>query len=290
MEDPTDLLVAVLNWAHTHQDILAVIQTGSRGRGNRVDAYSDLDLEIITPAWRSLYDNGEWLTQIGEVLLNVAFDQEENLQSGERGIRLVVFRGGRKIDFTLASARRISDQATELSELYQRGYSVLFDREGIAGVLPAPTGVVTHPVPTAAEFLATVEEFWFEASQLPIYIARGDLWTVKFRTPSLHNRLLAMLEWYARTDPAGPRDTWHIGHHMEEWLPPEIYDRVRQVYAHFDAADSYRALLATTTLFRDVTAITAGRLGYPDSRNLAETVLGLLTGYASQIGQSAPRR
>ena len=111
---------------------------------------------------------------------------------------------------------------------------------------------------------------------------------VKFCTPSIHTRLLQMLEWLAQTDPAALQDTWHIGHFMNEWLDPELYHRVQLCFAHFDAADSYRALIAITTLFRDVTEVVTGRLGYPDSLSLANTSLGLVMGYASHQDQSVP--
>ena len=146
MEDPEMLLAAVLAWAMSQQHILAIIETGSRGRGTRVDAFSDLDLEIITPEWRRLYDDGSWLTAIGDVLLNVSFDQEDNLRSNELGIRLVMYRGGCKIDFTLTSARRIHNQAMTLTNLYDRGYRVVFDRTGIIATLPTPTGVTFQPL------------------------------------------------------------------------------------------------------------------------------------------------
>ena len=44
MEDPEALLASMLAWARSDPRVTAVIQTGSRSRGERVDAWSDLDI------------------------------------------------------------------------------------------------------------------------------------------------------------------------------------------------------------------------------------------------------
>ncbi|WP_280269152.1 aminoglycoside 6-adenylyltransferase [Nocardia wallacei] len=279
MEDPKELLGAVVDWARADERVEVVVQTGSRARGNRVDEYSDLDIELLGPGWRDLAADTSWSEAFGPVLVSVSSTSEdEGDDEGEWAGRLVVYRHGRKIDFSLAGTDRLARLETGLDDLYQRGYVVHLDKVGAAARLPAPTGAApVPPRPTREEFDHALDEFWFEATQVPVYLARGELWVVKFRDNTMKEFLLEMLEWYAATDPAGPPDTWHIGHHMDEWLPERIWKAVGETFGRFDADDSWRALYATTALFREVSETVAQRCGFPARTALAEQATARLT-------------
>lgn len=282
MEDAEELLAAVVAWARQDERITALVQTGSHGRGDRIDRYSDLDLEIITPRWRELFADQSWLDRFGAVLLNVSFEDEDEDRPWPAPL-LVVFTGGRKIDVTIAGEERLTDMLEHgLDELYQRGFRVHWDRTGLAAKLPAPTGETPKPtVPDLDEFTTVTEEFFFEATQVPIYLNRGELWVAKFRDNTMKEYLLQMLEWYGATDPERPRYTWYIGHHMDEWLPAEHWRRVHETFGRFDADDARRALDATVDLFADVGAEVAARLGFPWRDDLVDGVRRLLAEYRS---------
>ena len=96
--------------------------------------------------------------------------------------RLAIYGDGVKIDFTLAGPTRLQAMREQAGPLYQRGYRVLLDKTGAAQGLPAPQGRPAAPaLPTAEVFRERVEEFWFEAFHIPKYLARGELFVVKFR-------------------------------------------------------------------------------------------------------------
>ena len=277
MEDPEVLARSILEWAERDPRISAVIATGSRGRGERVDEYSDFDLEIITPQWQELSADPSWVHNFGDVLLCMSFDQIDSLWPAPK---LVVYEQGRKCDFMIAGPERLKSMIDDgLDSLYNRGYTVLFDRDGITDKLPAPTGLPTPKLPSAAQFHETVEEFWYEATQIPVYIMRADLWVVKFRDNTTKEDLLTMLEWYAATDPDSPPDTWHIGHRMSEWLPAEIWDRVRQTYGGMSADESWRSLDATVALFAEISETVSQRCGFDSPTPLATRARRLIDTY-----------
>jgi aminoglycoside 6-adenylyltransferase len=60
----------------------------------------------------------------------------------------------------------------------------------------------------------------------------------------------------------GAYDTWHSGRFLEEWADPRIVARLRHAYAHYDAAEIRRALLATMDLFRLVAQEVTASLDY----------------------------
>lgn len=66
---------------------------------------------------------------------------------------------------------------------------------------------------------------------------------------------------------------------MKEWVEPNIWERLSDVFARFDAADSWRALEAAMDLFREIAQETAHRLryGYPKevSKNLSKYIESL---------------
>ena len=85
-----------------------------------------------------------------------------------------------------------------------------------------------------------------------------------------------MIEWHALAAAGGDRDVWHIGTRMAEWAEPGVWERLHDVFGRFDGADTRRALLATTTLYRDLGRETAARLGYDYPANVDEAITAFL--------------
>ncbi|MDA3646745.1 aminoglycoside 6-adenylyltransferase [Saccharopolyspora indica] len=145
-----------------------------------------------------------------------------------------------------------------LDDLYQRGYVVHRDKTGITAGLPAATTAPPEQSPpTAEEFEENQHEFWFEATQAPIYLARGELWPAALRQAEMRDLLLTVLEWNAAARSGGAIDTWHNGHHLQEWLPDDYHARIAPIFAQYDPADGARAWRALIDLYSDVAAETA---------------------------------
>ncbi len=86
----------------------------------------------------------------------------------------------------------------------------------------------------------------------------------EFRDWTMKEMLLEVLEWHAIA--SKPTDLWHIGHRMREWIDTKTWQEIGSIFGHFDATDSWRALIATMDLFRRVGRETATQLGleYPE--------------------------
>ncbi|HSX24732.1 MAG TPA: aminoglycoside 6-adenylyltransferase [Candidatus Andersenbacteria bacterium] len=254
-----ELLGNIVRWANENENILAIIQTGSHARSDEmVDEFSDYDIELIGRDNTQLVQSDDWIQQFGLVWIQQSFKEGQDYPT-----KLVIYESGIKVDFTLADEQRILNMNAKLDDLYQRGYKVLLDKFGITKKLPKPTGQgPTNKPPTQDEYLAAVGEFWFEASHIPKYLVREDLWVVKFRDWTMKEMMLKMLEWYAITRTDYPAEVWHIGTHIQHWLEPKKYDRLQLIFAHFDGKDSWKALLAELDLFRDISRAVADQLGY----------------------------
>jgi aminoglycoside 6-adenylyltransferase len=248
---------SVVAWAHAEENVLALIATGSTSKTDaRSDEFSDLDLEVIARDPKRLLDDDSWFARFGEVWVVLRLEQQHY------PTRLVIYDGGSKVDFTVAGRERIEEMRDGLDPLYERGYQVLLDKDGTTGDLPRATGAYpVRALPAQTEFDAVVEEFWFEAAHMPRYLARDDLWVVKFRDWTMKTNLLQMLEWQAVARADGrPLDVWYIGTRMKDWLDADTWQRLHKVFGRFERRDAWRAVLASADLFG------------PASREVAATV------------------
>lgn len=276
------LLDRIKNWSTASDNVVALIMTGSHARiDDEVDQLSDLDLEIIADQPNELADNTAWLNEFGRIFVSKSFNEGQ-----EYPTRLVFYEGGTKVDFTLASTKRVTDmiRARKLDSIYERGYKVLIDKRGVTKDLPVPTGQFPRvATPTQEEFTATVEEFWFEAAHIPRYLTRNELWVAKFRDWTMKKNLLKMLEWHAIATGGVPIDVWYIGSHLKDWVDPEIWRDLHDVYSRFDSKDSWRGLIATINLFRRITTVTAERLRLDYSKEIDRSVTQYLTSFEGKF-------
>lgn len=257
-----DIMANLLRWAQRSENIRTVIQTGSASRADgAADRFSDRDIELICRDPSPLLDDDGWIHALAPVWVALYLENDP----GDFETRLVFFTGGRKVDFTVADESRLHAMRDngQLDELYARGYWVLLDKDNLASGLPDPAaGSPRRPLPTQAEFTAAVTEFWFEAAHMPTYLSRDDLWVIKLRDGTMKEMLLSLLEWHALSTRGPETDVWHIGVRMQRWVDAETWSDLQEVYGHFDAADSLRALLATTRLFKRLTHSVAERAGF----------------------------
>ena len=240
------ILDTITSWAKENENVIALILTGSRSNSTtKPDDFSDYDIELILKRPQELTENNEWFHHFENVLVYEAFDDNQKYPT-----RLVVYKNGIKVDFTLADVNRIIQMnKTGLSDLYQRGYKVIIDKDNITNNLRHPSGIIKKNPPTEVEYQKVVNEFWFEASHIPKYLIRDELWTVKFRDWTMKEMLLSMLEWYTLSEDPNI-DVWYLGSHMKSWLDAKIYLELKNTYSSLEIKPSWKSLIASTNLFR----------------------------------------
>lgn len=256
-----DLIERIITWAGTQDAVRAVVLTGSLTRANTPKTrFSDVDVELILTDVAQYTESEAWLNAIGEVWLCFPLENGD-----DEPTRLVWFAGGKKIDFTLASVDKLQQMADahRLSDYYELGYQLLVDKDGWAEKLPLPSyPPPTVQKPTAQQFDFVVKEFWFEATHVSQYIHAREMWVVKFRDWTMKSDLLQMMEWHTGTQHNWVVNTRHIGKGIAGWLDPEFLKSLHGIWGEFDAASSWRALLALLPLFRRLATETAAVLGY----------------------------
>ena len=237
----------ICEWASREDAIRAIVITGSQARDDgSADAYSDLDIQVITTDIKRYTDDDRWLDALGKVWIRFPLYQDVPY-------RLVWFGGGIKVDFqfvTLDDIRPMIKSGT-LSDEYQRGYRVVLDKDDLYRAMPpSPRTFPQPPPPTAEAIHASINEFWFEAVHVAQFIRRREFWVVKYRDWTIKLNLLRMLEWHARARHQEASNTWLLGKRIRHWAGEEDYATLRQIWTGWDAADLWHGLIIQLELFR----------------------------------------
>lgn len=262
----------LIKWAQSEESIEALVLVGSRGTCQRVDTLSDYDLAVFCNSTEPFIKSNRWISHIAKVWVWVpdSFMCEKTLIP----TRLVIFEGGVKVDFAFYPTEMLQtvSQESKLPQGFDYGYTILLDKENLTKNMPQPSGAALQiPLPSDKEFTDLVQEFWFEIYHVAKYIKRHDLWSVKFRMGGIYDHyLIKMICW---NEVSKGKATHSLGKHLSSWADPKILKALDNVFGHFDADDSQKALFATMDLFRNLSKETASKLNlmYPSEPDQALT-------------------
>jgi aminoglycoside 6-adenylyltransferase len=271
----------VISWAEARPDIRAILVVGSTARRDHpADEWSDLDLLIFTT------DLDRYLTELGDIAeIGNPWVSVHNAPADDFFEYLVLFDDGQKVDFGFFPISRLESlaQSQDLPNVYQRGYYVLLDKDGLAAkVPPSPFSAPKGELPPAYAFTKTVNAFWYMALKTAKQIRRRELWLIKKNDTIMKEHLLRMIEWHARAHHGIAHDTWHDGRFMWEWTDEQTWITLFAAFAHFDAADSWRALITTMDLFRRLATETAQSCNFDYPVSLDTNITTLLNQWYSQ--------
>ncbi len=258
-----NMLAKIINWANKEEPIRALILTGSRAGKGPVDDLSDFDVSVFSKTHEPYTQDDQWLSRLDKVWVYIP----EKVDFGDAVYpsRLVIFKHGVKVDFIFYTVDVLAELVNRaLPDWLNIGYQVLLDKDGMAARLARPTfDSVGAKRPTEQDLHNLVREFWFEAYHVAKYLHREELWLVKTREQGIKNGLLLkMIEWHERSRHDWKYDTRFGGKHMQAWVDGGVWESLHRTFSHFDSQDSWNALFATTTLFRQLATETADALGF----------------------------
>lgn len=265
--DPIETRIA--EWAASERAVRVALMIGSRAspEGPR-DGFSDYDVVLFLTSGSHLPDRDDWIETFGRPLIVFRLTTEHRAETVPT--RLVQYRHGHRIDFTLSRIdllRRIVEQDA-LPDWLAAGYRVLRDPEGIAARLPPPSPMAWVPrPPTADEYRAVVEEFWWETLYVAKYVGRGELLPARYSLESVlrYRCLLPMLEWYVQVPRQWEQSLGVRGSGLRWLLEPTDREVLDRTYAGPTLRSHAEALDAMIELFSRA-ARTVGRdrgLAYP---------------------------
>jgi aminoglycoside 6-adenylyltransferase len=270
MVEVDTMLDKIVEWGAGEAAVRALLLMGSRAAREPADHLADLDVGVFATSLTPYLTDDTWIGRLARPW--VYSPDRFYFHDTVVPTRLVIYEGGTKVDYSFWSLESVERLAAE--RYFDTGYTVLLDKDGTLQQLGRPSFAPTMPPrPSEQAFVRLINEYWFEAYHVAKYLYRGDLWLVKFRdSGSLKVYLLTLMEWYELTKHGWDHDVKWTGKHIRQWLEPEVYGRLGEVFAHFDAEDSWKALLANNALFRDLADRTARLLGYRYPADVAENL------------------
>ncbi len=276
LPDEADVLATLVAWGEAQPVIRALILTSSRARqDDTVDLLSDYDLIVAVRDAAAFGADTDWATGYGRPAARWG-DQSE-LYGLATSFRGVVHEDGVKIDYTLwpeELLERVSEQAA-LPDVLDVGYRVLLDKDGRTSAWPPPTFRAHIPArPTAEEYTALVEEFWWSATYVAKGLWRGEVVFAKFvldRDMKL-GPLRRFLEWLIELDHDWSVRPGVLGRGLERSVPPETWSELASTYVGTGTEDNWDALARTIALFRRVATDVGNAFGYPYPQRVDDAV------------------
>lgn len=283
MESPASLINKIISISLLDPRIEAVILTGSRAREQDADSYSDIDIELIGHGTTEIFKQKSWINQFGEPLVALhLLNLEED--APDWPTCLVIFKEGRKVDFTFAEPERLSKMKQEgLDATFSRGFAVLLDKTGITENLPESINqqVLTPPQFTAEQFTEVVSDFWHEAHQVTVALTRDELWVAWSRSADMKQYFLTMIE---RLVAMQNNDVWYKGRNYHEWMPKEYIEALEIIFNCATAQSAALSLQCLMRYFNEATTEVASLQGFDNMQAMAENMQELLIGILQDNG------
>ncbi len=278
--DPIETRLEV--WARSDPRIRAALLVGSRATPQgALDHHSDYDVVLFLGSGSRHAEEDGWIESFGRPLIVL---REWTEHRGERvPTRLVQYRGGHRIDFTLSRVdllHRIAEQVN-LPDWLGNGYRILLDRDGDATRLPPPTGSAYIPrQPRASEFEDVVNEFWWESYYVGKYLDRGELLPARYSAECVmrYRCLIPMLEWYVQLGRGWEQPVGVRGRGLRWLLDPSDRELLDGSYGGQTLAEGREGLFSMLSLFRKASRAVARDCGYEYPEALDRELEGLLRG------------
>ena len=256
----TEVLDKVVRWANARPDIRAVIISSSRVRpGAPVDMLSDYDVILaVTDVERFAHDDA-WIHEYGRLM--VLWGDQSQLYGLPTYFRGAIYADYVKVDWSIWPIALLERVAAEpsLPDTLDVGYKVLLDKDSLtAGWLPPSYRAHIPARPTAAEYLAVVEEFWWSATYVAKSLWRDELVFARFCLDQ-DMRLgvcRKMLEWRIELDHDWSLKPGVLGRGLKKLLPADVWEELEATFVGPGLEENWEAL------FRRVGREVGSALGY----------------------------
>ena len=247
-------------WAESNDAVRALVLTSSRSgvTSAPVDQFSDYDVVAYVNSLDNFRDDN-WLSFFGNTLVKWPLMPESEF--GENWLtRLVIFENRLRIDF------QITTETNTLPFDYDLGYLVIIDKDGFTSNFPQSTKT-KHIIqkPTEKEFAEMVNAFFWDATYVPKYLYRGDLFYTKymFDDDLRFGHLEKMIEWYI-----GSQNNWSVNTNVHGRLFPKFLDKdtwinIEGTFAGANREDGWKAFFKMVEVFTSFARTVALNCGYP---------------------------
>lgn len=252
----------ILGVARGDERIRAVAMNGSRTNPNAPkDRFQDYDIVYLVTDMDAFIADPDWIDVFGERIILQKPDDSALFPPGpaDSYAYLMQLADGNRIDLRLSPVG--------CAEAYSREDKltvVLLDKDGFMPPLPPPTDEDYRTKrPTAAEFAACCNEFWWVST----YVAKGlwreeTLYALDHLNFYVRPMLVRMLEWRVGIDTDFAVSIGKNGKYLKRYVSAERWRKLIDTFPTAEEREIWRALRLMGGLFRETALETAARLGF----------------------------
>lgn len=252
----------ILGFAEADERIRMVTLEGSRTNRNiPPDEFQDYDITFFVTDMQGFTADDEWLNVFGVRLIMQKPEDMELFPAQERGFSyLILFRDGVKIDLTLLPLDLAEEYFT-----WDKLVKILLDKDNRIEQPPEPTDVDYHlQRPTGRMFDDCCNEFWNTVPYVVKGLCRREiLFAIDHMNDIVRKELLRMISWLVGSERGFDFSLGKNYKFLERYISEEMWNRLMATYRMGSYAQMWESLEQCMALFREVSAETARRLGYP---------------------------
>lgn len=275
MRSEREMYDLILGYARRDDRVRGVILNGSRADPQApLDRFRDFDVVFLVTDVRP-YKEGDISADFGDVLVMQRTDESDLFGDHlpDCAAYLMQFRDGNRIDLTVARTVDYHGYCFD-----DRLSIVLLDKDGFLPALPPPDGS-SHQIrrPSISLFQECRTEFWWTAPYVSKALWRGQLLYAQEHLENCTRKMLRlMLSWLCGARHGFSISAGKCGDRLQAYLPPALWERYLSTYVRCEADELRQALFAACALFTEVSAETAGALGFPFDASLDRDVTAFL--------------
>lgn len=261
MRSEQEMLDLILETARSDERIRAVVMNGSRANPNAPhDRFQDFDIAYfvtdVSPYKRDL----AWIKRFGElIILQMPEDMQDPPPEPNDGFTyLMQFTDGNRIDLGV-------DPLSMIDEIVADSLTVvLLDKDDLIPPLrPASDGDYLPKPPTAKAFADCCNEFWWVAPYVAKGLWREEILYAKFYLDRfVRDQLMKMVNWQIGFETGFSQSPGKLGKYVQRHLEAEQWGVLLQTYADAGYENTWNALFATCTLFRQLALAVAEHFGF----------------------------
>lgn len=261
-----DVLEQLVAWGAAHPLIRAMILTSSRTRPDGpVDLLSDYDLILAVSEVEPFAFGDAWISEYDRPM--VRWGDQDEMHHLVTYFRSAIYQNAVKIDYSIWPVELLSRIAASahLPDQLDVGYRVLLDKDQQTAGWKPPSYQAHIPTrPTASEYQALVEEFWWVATYVAKSLWRDDLvfarWVLDCDLKL--EAMRRMLEWRIEIEQNWSVKPGVYGRGFQYLLPASLWSALAGTYGELSVQETWAALDRVGALFRQVAAEVGNELGY----------------------------
>jgi len=258
------MMEAILEFAKSEKDILAVTMNGSRADKDRSpDEFSDYDIQYIVKDIRRFITDKEWIGRFGEMLILQEPDDWHShpyeIESRAPYAFLMQFTDGNRIDLTLHDV-----ESMELFYKDKEPRKVLLIKN-VCITIDANGGAEEFLVsrPSEKEFLCLVNEFLWLSLYVHKGVKREELCYAKsFMDQCEIEMLCRMLAWKIGIDRDFKVSVGKSYRHLKRFLSSDEMNELAMLYSTGDFRDIEGKLILALDHFKRTAAYVAEKLHF----------------------------